>query len=579
MDEITQVFNFTFANIEKERNNILARIKFRLKQWHDMRRDNNLNSIIDEHHLHGTDCLLPVLHNNHECTVNCTGKIHWPVHTCNSSGGARNTRCQDNMILIDKDICLYGCNRSGKHHVCGAMVKSSSTILKSISDVCNDVLITDNAEHICIFSGVALAVSMTHYYQKSKNRTFLSTAMSSDNDNDDGNSLVLSTGSSPNSYEDAEASKTLTEFEVSKPARKIIILKINRNTGDTSISSSSSSSSSSSKPTTKSQSNSSTAAAKKKRTRRKPKGSPPDPVRKMETIRTLQTKASSIIGQLLYDKEAIKKITELRDNRFHNSFSKSVESYKKFCNNKKKYPLGHVIMEIYHGERSENPLPNKIDGNIVDQMLIDKYSKTCVRLWKTMRFKCRQKSCNYQQFVIGLLYMMQRGINKEGQVLIERNTFLEKYLPDKNDLRFYGENVKLIEEHRNRKRRREKSKNFAEDKDAPLLLLENQSSTIRSTITRSKKSKINSCSSSKLEDEEEEDRLSSTSSNSSLEAENSKPTRSYYTSHISPPRPNYKKDITEGFNYINTSIINCFYNELKRAADGTDWTDQDFLKL
>jgi len=115
------------------------------------------------------------------------------------------------------------------------------------------------------------------------------------------------------------------------------------------------------------------------------------------------------------------------------------------------------------------------------------YAMTCVRLWKMMG-KRSQITCTYRQFVLGLLYTLTQGLRKDGQVVLEPDAFLIKYLPKESVLE-----------------------------------------TFRSSVGT---------------------------------------------------REPYKKGaITAGCNNINHAISQCPLEDLRRAANGTNWTDSTFLEL
>ena len=538
---LPDTFIYTSKNIEQDRRNIQQRIDNRLKAWHNRRSLHNLKTI-EEMHYHGPDCLLPVLHNNHLCSSRCNGKIHFPEHRCNLSGGGKYSRCQPNLILIDKETFLYGCIKSGKHHICRSMIKPELPILRSISDDCIDILITEDADHICIFSGVSLRTTITHYTEKSQRNSFLT---GNDNDDDEDASNSNSSGESLLTPYEKNADFLETTQNLTRYYKTAALGSTNNNNTQ--------------KPDTKD--NSSSVLPKKSHTPKNRRGLPPNPARKLEIIKTLELKATAIINQLLYDKNAMESITEQRSNQFQVAFSNKILHYTKYCNTHKKLPSAHVIMEIYYGEQDQFPVPNKIDDNSITRKLIHSYSQICVKLWKTMRSKCRLKTCNYHQFVIGFLYMMKRDVTKDGNLITPKDVFLEKFLPNERDLRFYVKNVDFVKQQSARKKEREKSKSFEDSRDAPLLLLENQSSIIRKIILRSEKNI---------------DIDSDSDNDTNIPKLNR---RKFISQHVTASNLNYRSYISIGSRYINTSIIYCSYDELKKAMCDFCWTRQDYLNI
>lgn len=396
VDRILSEYATAFSAEDQNRKHRVDRV---LAQWHQWRQRLGFPLQVDMEHFHGPRCLVAVVHHMHECTEHCSAKTHYPHHEC------RKGSCIDNMMLLDAETSLYGCVQSGQHHFCKAALKphcrrTQEKVYCDHTDClaawvntaqCMDTIVADDSGKMCVYSGSTVGqwINVSLYEKPKKNRGRFQCGSHTD----DASSIT-------SSNDDDVQPMQLQSME---PAA---------------------------------------ATKQPKKRQRRPKGSPPDPVRRLETIRTLEGKAAKIVWSLLFDMAPRQAVDRGKKNKFLTSFLHRAELYAKYCKQKSKSaehpdpPLWHVVQEIFTAERAHwKPLP-RADPEVMERMARH-YSRMCVRMWKTMN-KRASINCTYQQFVLGLLYSLGGGITKGGVDVAAKDEFLAKYLPKEGDLEYFG---------------------------------------------------------------------------------------------------------------------------------------------
>jgi len=388
-DEIQAILSQYQAEYNKEDRDAKIKQDGILRRWHEMRR--RISSEfkgVDKHHNHGPLCLGAVKHHLHICTDHCTLTIHHPPHACDAK------LCIPNMMLIDRSMHLYGCIKSGQHHFC-----KSASEKNRVGPIipCDDTMMGQDGDLICSYSGIIIHqyVEETLFEKPSrtKGRFFKK---------DDDSSAY--TNSSTSSLGDQDDTLDDLTVETLPPSAKPPIPP---------------------KPTEKK--------------KRKAKSSPSDPQRKLETLRNLEKTAGIIILELLFEEKARQEVNEIHRKRNLQNFLRKTESYASECNKAEKIPFAVVMHEIYKWEMKVHaPLLFTALQQIPQRdRVICHYAKLCVRLWRLMT-KRSSIRCSFHQFVLGLLYTLAEGMSKNGERIAEPDNFLQKYLPQENDLIRFG---------------------------------------------------------------------------------------------------------------------------------------------
>lgn len=387
LDRILAEYATSFCKADENREQRIRRI---LANWHRKRVQLGFPAEVDHEHFHGPLCLGAARHHLHECTDHCSPNAHYPWHECDPR------KCLSNMQLLDSETSLYGCIISGQHHFCASAVKPYCKLQQEpvgckhsecaanwfIKEECRDTIVAKDASITCVYSGSVIQqwISLSAYEKGHKNKgKFMK---------DDGE------GSTRSASSDGSPSINSGFLPQMTP--------------------------------------------KPKRTRRRPRGSPPDPARRLETIRNLEGKAIKIIWSLLFDSTPRKMVDESKRNKSLNHFIHKAELYGKFCKQRSAHPdcldpaFWPVVMEIYaHEMQGCQPLPDTSPRSM--DKTARHYAKMCVRLWKMM-IKRDGLNCTFVQFVLGLLYMLSSGISKSGEEVCCCDQFLVKYLPSESDL-------------------------------------------------------------------------------------------------------------------------------------------------